>query len=178
MGIALGLMAALALFVVVGLPGVGLLARWGHSRERRHRAFVEDALKYLHAGELRGAPATPESLAGHLRLRLAPTLDLVSGMEARGLIRTTGTGLALTSSGQEIAVRVIRAHRLLERYLADELRMPLEAIHAAADRQEHAVTPEEAGALEARLGYPTHDPHGDPIPNADGQLPAQLARPT
>ena len=42
--------------------------------------------------------------------------------------------------------------------------------HAAADRQEHAVTPEEAGALEARLGYPTHDPHGDPIPNADGQL--------
>ena len=120
--------------------------------------------------ELRGALATPESLAGRLRLRVAPTLDLVAEMEARGLIRTTGAGLALTSSGQEIAVRVIRAHRLLERYLADELRMPLEAIHAAADRREHTVTPEDAAALDARLGYPTHDPHGDPIPKADGQL--------
>lgn len=170
--IALGLIAALALFVLVWLPGVGLLARSGQNRERRHRAVVEDALKYLHAAELRGAPATPESLAGHLRLRVAATLELVAEMEARGLIRTTGAGLALTSSGQEIAVRVIRAHRLLERYLADELQMPLEAIHVAADRREHTVTPEDAAALDARLGYPRHDPHGDPIPKADGQLAA------
>lgn len=170
--IALGLIAALALFVLVWLPGVGLLARSGQSRERRHRALVEDALKYLHAAELRGAPATPESLAGHLRLRVAATLELVAEMESRGLIRTTGAGLALTSSGQEIAVRVVRAHRLLERYLADELQMPLEAILVAADRREHTVTPEDAAALDARLGYPRHDPHGDPIPKADGQLAA------
>lgn len=168
--VVLVLIAALALFVLGLTPGVGLRARWRRARERRHRALVEDALKYLHGAELRGAPVTPESLAGHLRLRVAPTLDLIAGMAARGLIRTTGAGIALTSSGQEIAVRVIRAHRLLERYLADELRMPLEAIHAAADRREHSLTPEEAAELEARLGYPTHDPHGDPIPKADGQL--------
>ena len=170
MRVALALIVTLALFVVALLPGVGVPARWRRARERRHRALVEDALKCVHAAELRGALATPESLAGRLRLRVARTLDLVAHMEARGLIRTTGAGIALTSSGQEIAVRVIRAHRLLERYLADELQMPLEAIHAAADRQEHSVTPEDAAELEARLGYPTHDPHGDPIPKADGQL--------
>lgn len=76
----------------------------------------------------------------------------------------------LTSSGQEIAVRVIRAHRLLERYLADELQMPLEAIHTAADRREHTVTAAETAELEARLGYPSYDPHGDPIPRTDGSL--------
>lgn len=170
MMVALGLIAALALFVVALLPGVGLPARWYRARERRHRALVEDALKYLHGAELRGTLATPESLAGRLRLRVAPTLDLVGEMEAHGLIRTTGAGIALTSSGQEIAVRIVRAHRLLERYLADELRMPLEAIHAVADRREHSVTHEEAAELDARLGYPTHDPHGDPIPKPDGRV--------
>jgi len=168
--ITLGLITALALFVLVWLPGVGLLARSGQSRERRHRALVEDALKYLHAAELRGAPATPESLAGHLRLRVAATLDLVAEMEARGLIRTTGAGLALTSSGQEIAVRVIRAHRLLERYLADELQMPLEAIDIAADRREHTVTPEDATALEARSDSCVRPPTGEHRRGRDRRL--------
>lgn len=152
------------------LSGKGLPARWRRARDRRHRALVEDALKHVHAAQLAGAPATPDSLAGHLRLRIAPIVALLAEMEARGLIRTTGAGVALTVSGQEIAVRVIRAHRLLERYLADELRMPLEAIHAAADRREHSVTPAETAALDARLGYPTYDPHGDPIPRPDGHM--------
>ena len=173
--VALVLIAALTLLVLALLPGVGLPARWHRARERRHRALVEDALKCVHSAELRGALATPESLAGRLRLRVARAVDLVADMEARGLIRTTGTGITLTSSGQEIAVRVIRAHRLLERYLADELRMPLEAVHAAADRREHTVTPQDAAELDARLGYPTHDPHGDPIPKANGELASQEA---
>ena len=174
MWVALLAIAVLAPLVVL-LFGRGLSVRRQRGRERRHRALVEDALKYLHAADLRGTPATPESLAGRLRLRVATILELVADMEARGLIRTTGAGLALTPSGQEIAVRIVRAHRLLERYLADELRMPLEAIHAGADRREHTMTPEEAAALETRLGYPTHDPHGDPIPRADGQVEPQEA---
>jgi DtxR family Mn-dependent transcriptional regulator len=167
---ALVVIAALALVIAALLPGVGVRARWRRARERRRRVLVEDALKFTHAAELRGSLATLESLAGHLHLRVAPTLDLVTQMEARGLIRTTGSGIALTSSGQEIAVRVVRAHRLLERYFADELQMPLAAIHAAADQREHSVTPEETAELEARLGYPTHDPHGDPIPKPSGQV--------
>jgi DtxR family Mn-dependent transcriptional regulator len=156
--------------IIAAWPRIGLLARWRTADNRRRRALVEDALKYVHSAELRGAPPTPESLAGHLRLRLAPILTLLNDMEARGLTRTTGAVIALTPAGRETAVRVIRAHRLLERYFADELRMPLSTIHAAADQREHSVTLEQAAELDARLGYPTHDPHGDPIPKADGQL--------
>jgi DtxR family Mn-dependent transcriptional regulator len=170
MWVALIVLLTLVATVVSWLPRIGLLARWRTADDRRRRALVEDALKYIHSAELRGAPATPESLAGHLRLRLAPILTLLAAMEARGLTRTTGAAIALTAAGRETAVRVIRAHRLLERYFADELRMPLSTIHAAADRREHSVTLEDAAELDARLGYPTHDPHGDPIPKADGQL--------
>jgi DtxR family Mn-dependent transcriptional regulator len=160
----------LGLIIVARLPGVDVPARWQRSRARRRRALVEDVLKFVHAAELRGVLATPESLAGHLRRRVAATIDVVAEMEAGGLIHTTGAGLALTATGQEIAVRVVRAHRLLERYLADELQMPLEAIHAAADRREHGMTVEQTAALDTRLGYPSHDPHGDPIPQPDGRV--------
>jgi len=75
--------AALTLLVVL-LPRLSLRARWQRGRERRRRALVEDALKYIHAAELRGAAASPESLAGRLRLRVAPTFELIAEMEAHG----------------------------------------------------------------------------------------------
>jgi len=158
------------ILVAIWAPRVGLAARWRSAREWRHRAFVEDALKYLQSAELRGTPATPESLAGHLRRPFKSILRLLIETEAGGLTQTAGTCLTLTPTGREVAVRVIRAHRLLERYFADELHLPLTALHAAADAREHSVTLEEASALAARLGYPSHDPHGDPIPDANGQL--------
>jgi DtxR family Mn-dependent transcriptional regulator len=164
--------AVIAILVTIFLPRSGLRARWRRARELRRRILIEDTLKQVHAGELRGSPATLESVAGRQGQGLARTLELIADMEGRGLVRTTGAGLALTPEGREIAIRVIRAHRLLERYFADELRMPLEAVHAAADRREHSVSAEEAAKLDVRLGYPSHDPHGDPIPRRDGSLPA------
>jgi len=162
--------AAIVLLLAIFVPRYGLRVRLRNARERHYRTLVEDALKLVHAGELRGSLATPESIAGRLGQKTARALKLVAEMEARGLVRTTGAGLTLTPEGREIAVRVIRAHRLLERYFADELRMPLESIHTAADRREHTVTAEEAAELDVRLGYPSHDPHGDPIPRRDGSL--------
>jgi DtxR family Mn-dependent transcriptional regulator len=164
------ILSALFLSIVTCMPRLGVVARWRSMREWRRRALVEDALKYAHAAELRGTPVTPESLAGHLRLPLGSVLRVLAETEGRGLTQTAGASVTLTPAGRAVAVRVIRAHRLLERYFSDELGMSLTAIHAAADAREHRVTPAEASALEARLGYPTHDPHGDPIPNADGQL--------
>lgn len=161
-----GFAAALAIL----WPRRGLLARWQHARRMTGRVLVEDALKHIHAREKRGTLATPESLAGKLEVSVREALDLISTMEEGGLIQSTGTGLLLSDDGRKLAVRVIRAHRLLERYLADELRMPLEEIHATADRREHDMTEEEVAALEARLGYPQQDPHGDPIPSSSGAL--------
>jgi DtxR family Mn-dependent transcriptional regulator len=76
-----------------------------------------------------------------------------------------------------LALQVVRAHRLWERYLADEARVPLERVHLAAERREHELTVEQVDRLDAMLGHPTVDPHGDPIPTRDGQLAPQAATP-
>lgn len=162
----------LAFLALVALlwPRIGLLARWRRAARPSDRVTVEDALKHIHARELRGTLATPESLAGKLRIRVKAALDLISRMEQGELIQSTGPGLRLSTAGRKAAIRVIRAHRLLERYLVDELRMPLETIHTTADRREHSLSDQEIADLDARLGYPQRDPHGDPIPSSDGAL--------
>ena len=167
LAITLAAVVAAALFF---WPRRGILARLRQARQLAQRALVEDALKHIHAREQREALATPESLAGKLQVSIKQALELIAEMEEGGLVQSTGPGLRLSRSGLELAVRVIRAHRLLERYLVDELRMPLEEIHNAADRREHTLTAEEVDELEARLGYPQQDPHGDPIPSSEGAL--------
>lgn len=151
-------------------PRRGLLDRLRRARRLAERARIEDALKHIHAREGRGTLATPESLAGKLSVSVRQALELISEMEEGGLVQSTGPGLLLSPTGQRTALRVIRAHRLLERYLADELRLPLEELHAAADRREHELSAEEIDELEAQLGYPQQDPHGDPIPTSSGAL--------
>jgi DtxR family Mn-dependent transcriptional regulator len=76
----------------------------------------------------------------------------------------------LTSTGRDYALRVIRAHRLWERYLAEETGFHEADWHDIAEHQEHRLSPEAVDALAAQLGNPTHDPHGDPIPTADGEI--------
>jgi len=167
LAITLAALIAAALFF---WPRRGILDRLRQARQLAQRALVEDALKHIHAREQRDTLATPESLAGKLQVSIKQALELIAEMEEGGLVQSTGPGLRLSRSGLELAVRVIRAHRLLERYLVDELRMPLEEIHNAADRREHTLTAEEVDELEARLGYPQQDPHGDPIPSSEGAL--------
>lgn len=78
--------------------------------------------------------------------------------------------LHLTAEGERWALHVVRAHRLWERYLADEARMPLAQVHAEAQRREHMLTADQLDELEAAMGYPRRDPHGDPIPSREGVL--------
>jgi DtxR family Mn-dependent transcriptional regulator len=85
--------------------------------------------------------------------------------------------LRLTPAGEQLALQVIRAHRLWERYLVDEARMPLVDVHAEAERREHTRSGDVLDAVDAALGHPSTDPHGDPIPTADGELARLSARP-
>ena len=155
---------------VVLVPRIGLLALWRRRAEAAARAAVEDALKHLLEREYRGQRASFTSLVGALRLPDATVMSLIGRMEAQGLVQTRGQNFQLTPEGQRVAMQVVRAHRLWERYLADEARLPLERLHDEAERQEHVLTPEEVDRLDASLGYPSHDPHGDPIPTRDGSL--------
>ncbi len=113
---------------------------------------------------------TLESLAARLGRRTGAVLRLVERMHADGLVETGPSGLRLTATGNDWALQVVRAHRLWERYLSDQAGWPLADLHAEADRREHSRPPGELDALDAGLGHPPHDPHGDPIPTASGDL--------
>ncbi len=158
-------------------PRFGLLALWRQHRQTRQRALAEDALKHLHACEWRGRAASLESLAGALQLSAPAAVALARRLETEGWLRSAEDSLRLTPEGEQLALAVIRAHRLWERYLADEARMPLTAIHAEAERREHERPADTVQALDAALGYPALDPHGDPIPTAGGQLAALPTQP-
>ena len=81
-------------------------------------------------------------------------------------------GVELTEAGERVALEVIRHHRLLELYLAETLGLHIDDVHAEADRLEHALSEELESRIDQALGYPTHDPHGDPIPDANLKWPS------
>ena len=81
-------------------------------------------------------------------------------------------GARLTEAGERVAVEVIRHHRLLELYLAETLGLDVDDVHDEADRLEHVISEELEARIDSALGFPTHDPHGDPIPDANLEWPA------
>src|SRR3954469_25479029 len=80
-------------------------------------------------------------------------------------------GVSLTPAGERVALEVIRHHRLLELYLAQTLGVHVDDVHDEADRLAHVISEELEARIDRALGFPTHDPHGDPIPNADLEWP-------
>lgn len=152
-------------------PGFGVVPRWLRQRSAASRIRVEDALKHLYHHESSGKTASIASLGGTLETPPARVVALVQRMQQAGLLRLTDGRIVLTEEGNRYALQVIRAHRLWERYLADRTGVDPRDWHARADRHEHRITPERANALAKELGYPRIDPHGDPIPTADGEVP-------
>ncbi len=127
--------------------------------------------------EYRGRHASLSSLGGALHIGSGPVVRLAGRMQAQGLVNAAGQEFHLTPEGERLALQVVRAHRLVERYLADEARLPLSRVHALAERREHELSPAEADRLAASLGHPAFDPHGDPIPTSEGTLPPAAGTP-
>lgn len=167
----------LLLVLAFFLPRVGLIALYRDWRSAKEREQLEDALKHLLDREGQGRHASPESLAGTLNLPRAKATRLISDMESQGLLETQGSQLHLTAEGERWAMHVVRAHRLWERYLVDEARMPLSQIHDVAQKREHSLTEAQLNELDAALGHPTLDPHGDPIPTREGKMPSVESMP-
>lgn len=159
-----------ALTAVFLWPDKGVLARWQKNSHLNERVQSEDALKHIYKYEMKGQSPTIESIAGVLHLSLNDTAQLLGKMESGDLLVSQKETIQLTPAGREAALHIIRAHRLYERYLAEETGYNEAEWHGQADRLEHALTPAEIDDLALQLGNPTHDPHGDPIPTASGQL--------
>jgi len=141
------------------------------------RILSEDALKHIYECEQNHRRPTLQSIAGALQISLDDAAGLIGNMTDHHLLHVEEGNLFLTPAGRDYALQIIRAHRLWERYLADETGFSQEEWHNRADRREHTLSPAEADELSARLGHPTHDPHGDPIPTAEGEVVSHGGQP-
>ncbi len=116
-------------------------------------------------------PVSTSAIADRLGVSPASASAMVKRLEAMGLVsREPYHGVRLTRPGERVALAVLRHHRLLELYLAEALDMPWDQVHDEAERLEHAISPELSELIAVKLGNPTHDPHGDPIPTANGEI--------
>lgn len=168
------LVAGTILLAAVGLlfwPRLGLFALLRRGRRLPEREVIENALKHLYDCEYKEVPATAHSLAGALEMSGDRAMSLLARLEALGLMTIDRDRLCLSAEGRSYALRVIRIHRLWERYLADETGLAETEWHSVAEAKEHSTSTREADALAARMGHPHVDPHGDPIPTAEGELP-------
>ncbi len=140
------------------------------------RATLSDAIQHYlrtiyNLGE-GGERATTSAIAREMGVSAASASAMVKKLAALGLLEHARyRGVTLTPEGERIAIEVIRHHRLLELYLAQTLGIAVEDVHDEADRLEHALSEELEARIDKALGYPTHDPHGDPIPDADLNWP-------
>ena len=129
---------------------------------------VEDYLKAIYALGAEGKRATTSALAERMQVSAPSATAMMKRLAELGLVeRAPYHGVVLTDKGRLCALEVLRHHRLLERYLADSLGMSPDEVHAEADRLEHVLSEELEARIDAALGFPTHDPHGEPIPDSE-----------
>ena len=132
---------------------------------------MQDYVKEIYKLRLEGKRATTSLIAERMGVRPPSVTAMVKRLTALGLGKHAPyRGVELTPAGERVALEVIRHHRLLELYLAQALGLSLDEVHSEADRLEHALSEELEARIDRSLGYPTHDPHGDPIPDAELHL--------
>ena len=132
---------------------------------------MQDYLKAIYKLQQgRGVVSTSE-IAGRLHVSAASATNMVKRLAQLRLVTYARyQGFSLTPAGQRIALEIIRHHRLIETYLAQHLGVPLEKVHSEAERMEHVLSEDVEARMATALGNPVQDPHGDPIPSADGTM--------
>ena len=138
-------------------------------RELEFSAAVEDYAKAIYALENNGdGTVSTTALADRLQVTAASASSMMRRLGELGLVdHMPYKGVRLTPSGVRLALEVLRHHRLLELFLAEALDVPWDRVHAEAEVLEHVLSEELEELISAKLGHPTRDPHGDPIPTRD-----------
>ena len=133
---------------------------------------VEDYAKAIYALEMRRSePVTTNALAERMGVTPGSASAMVKRLGELGLAEHQPYhGVSLTDQGRRVALEVIRHHRLLELYLVESLGVPWDRVHAEAEVLEHVLSEELEELIAAKLGDPTHDPHGDPIPTRELEI--------
>jgi DtxR family Mn-dependent transcriptional regulator len=135
---------------------------------------IQDYLKGIYKLQHSEERLSISSLARNQGVSAASASAMVKKLAALELLEHEPyRSLKLTADGEKVALEVIRHHRLLELYLAETLGLHVDDVHDEADRLEHVISEELEERIDRALGFPTHDPHGDPIPNAALEWPAE-----
>jgi DtxR family transcriptional regulator, Mn-dependent transcriptional regulator len=140
-----------------------------HPEAMARSSAVEDYAKAIYAlEERRGKAVSTNALAERLGVTPASASGMVKRLGELGLVsHEPYHGVSLTDDGRRVALEVMRHHRLLELYLVQSLGVPWDRVHAEAEVLEHVLSEELEELIAAKLGDPTHDPHGDPIPTRE-----------
>lgn len=129
-------------------------------------------------GEADEQRVSTNALTAVLGVKAPSVTDMAKRLADNGLIDYVRyRGVRLTNIGETLAINLIRRHRLIELYLVRELSYELHEVHSEAERLEHAVSEQFIEAIDAKLGNPQFDPHGDPIPDADGTFTTRELQP-
>jgi DtxR family transcriptional regulator, Mn-dependent transcriptional regulator len=132
---------------------------------------MQDYVKEIYKLRLEGKRATTSAIAERMGVRPPSVTAMLKRLSVLGLAKHAPyRGVELTPAGERVALEVIRHHRLVELYLAEALGLSLDEVHSEADRLEHVLSEELEARIDQSLGFPTHDPHGDPIPDAELRL--------
>jgi DtxR family transcriptional regulator, Mn-dependent transcriptional regulator len=139
---------------------------------------VENYAKAIYSLQHRtGEPVATNDLADRLEVTAASASGMIKKLADLGLVaHVPYRGVQLTEDGERLALEVLRHHRLLELYLSTQLDVPWDRVHEEAEALEHVLSEDLEARIAAKLGNPTHDPHGDPIPDAQLQIDESSTR--
>jgi DtxR family Mn-dependent transcriptional regulator len=139
-----------------------------------HSLTEENYLKAIYRLSQKGlGKITPTALAEEMSINAASVVDMIKKLSDKKLINyDKQKGAKLTAQGNKIALDIVRKHRLWEVFLLEKLGYSWDIVHDIAEQLEHIKHEELADRLDKFLGYPEYDPHGDPIPNAKGEIPS------
>jgi DtxR family Mn-dependent transcriptional regulator len=147
------------------------------SEDRPLTAAVQDYLREIYKLEEDGRRAATSRVAEMMGVSTASVSTMLKRLATLELVEHTAyRGVVLTDAGRRVALEITRHHRLLEQYLAETLGVPLDQVHAEADRLEHALSELVEERIDLALGRPTHDPHGHPIPTPQLELGSMQKR--
>ena len=151
-------------------PENGWYWRIQYNLKYNEKIVIEDILKQLYHSENSGNKMDINGLSALLKFKNNQIIDAVKQMTINELILLDKESLKLTSQGREYALRIVRVHRLWEKYLAEKTGFDKTEWHILAEKKEHQLSFEETDRLAFELGNPIFDPHGDPIPTKKGEI--------
>ncbi len=137
-----------------------------------YKEAIEDYLKAIYNIQQENGKVATTTLAKKMSIAPASATGMIKRLSDLKLVTYEKyQGVKLTRSGEQIALEVIRHHRLIELFLAEALGLPWDKVHDEAEKWEHVLSDEVEERIDQLLGYPTRDPHGAPIPGRDGKMP-------